>query len=975
MGEDTVNMAAEKPDPAAPAAFAPGLDDFGPVLSAAEIGFWRLTFGPEGLPGAVMTAHRGYWEAGGGGEWDGSPLDFQRFVARWIHPGDQNLVLENMAAFHKSGQEIYRVEHRLWSETLKAWRWIQVQAGVAERDGRGWALRLNGIAFSIHDRLEARADQERALAAREEALRRLHQEREHLAAVIDAAALGSWDWEIQTGRVTYSRRWAEIIGRRLEDLAPTVETWEKAVLPEDLALANQAVEDHCAGRTSHYEADFRMRQRDGSLIWAQDRGQVVEYDERGRPTRLLGVLIDVTRQKEAEQALAESKEQLELTFKAARIGAWDWNVPNAVVKYNDVYLDMLGYKPEEITGSMEEWESFVHPEELEETNAALERLLSGEDETYAREIRMRHKDGHYVWTYDFGRVIEWDKQGRPLRVLGGHLDFDERKKLEREFGDLRRHERELQVARDLAEESARAKSEFLANMSHEIRTPMNAILGLTHLALETELNPQQYEYIHRTEVAAKALLRIINDILDFSKIEAGKLEIEEAEFHLGDLLRGSMDLLADKAHAKGLEFALDLPAEAPLGLLGDQVRLTQVINNLISNAIKFTAQGAVIVRVAALESTPQTVRLQFTVEDSGIGLAEEQVAKLFNPFIQADTSTTRRYGGTGLGLTISKRLVEMMGGQIWCRSEPGLGSTFGFTVRLKPCEVKVEGSSPPVVKDAFKGLLALAVDDNPQALEILSHALAALGFAVTTAASGQEALAFFEDNARQSLNYDLLVVDWKMPDLDGVETVRRLTEAGHTLPAVLMVTAFDRNEVLPQARAVRINTVLTKPISLSSLNDALMDVFGRRKLKAGKKKGGATAEDLKLIEGLRGARILLTEDNEVNQLVASRILTNAGFEVQIASNGLEALEKLRRETFDLVLMDIQMPEMDGMTATRKIREMPQFQTLPVVAMTAHAMSGDRELSLKAGMNDHITKPINIPDLFQTMAKWIPPRRP
>jgi len=535
--------------------------------------------------------------------------------------------------------------------------------------------------------------------------------------------------------------------------------------------------------------------------------------------------------------------------------------------------------------------------------------------------------------------------------------------------DIRQAQENADLARKAAENASMIKSEFLANMSHEIRTPMNAILGLTHLALQTGLDEQQYEYIHRTEVSAKALLRIINDILDFSKIEAGKLEMEETEFHLGDLMRGVMELHAEKAHANGLEFALDLPVETTSGLLGDPVRLSQIINNLIGNALKFTSQGAVIVRVVTLEATAETVFLRFTVEDSGIGLSPEQAAKLFNPFTQADTSTTRKYGGTGLGLVISKRLAELMGGEIWCRSEPGRGSTFGFTARFKPCVL--EDAGPPLTIDSFKGLRALIVDDNAQALEILSHTLSSIGFVVVEAASGEEALKCYAEAVGQGSKFDLIVVDWQMPGMDGGETVRRLDGAWGPLPAVLMVTGFGREEVEASVRAANISKILTKPLSLSSLNDALTEVFGRQQ-KVTKKKAAAT-EDLTLIEAVRGARILLAEDNEVNQLVASRILTHAGFEVTIAGNGLEALELVQKERFDLVLMDIQMPEMDGLTATIRLRELPQFQDLPIVAMTAHAMSGDREQSLKAGMNDHINKPINISELFQALARWIPPR--
>jgi PAS domain S-box-containing protein len=388
-------------------------------------------------------------------------------------------------------------------------------------------------------------------------------------------------------------------------------------------------------------ADFRLRHKNGSVIWAQDRGRVVEFDEEGRAKRLMGVMLDVTKLKNTEETLAQKNDQLELIFKAARIGAWDWDIVRGTIKFNDVYLDMLGYTPEEITGSIEEWESFVHPDELEDTNAALERAISGEDDMYAKEIRMRHKDGHYVWTYDFGRVVTRDDKGVAMRMIGGHFDFDEKKKMEFEVTAMQLHERELKMARDVAEESTRAKSEFLANMSHEIRTPMNAIIGLTHLVLETDLNPQQYDYISRTELAAESLLRIINDILDFSKIEAGKLEMEETEFHLSDILSSMVDILGVKAQEKGLEFTLKLSPDVPATMLGDPVRLGQILNNLASNSIKFTSKGQISVVVELAERKDTEAALRFEGSDTGIGLTPEQLDNLFSPFTQADTSTSR----------------------------------------------------------------------------------------------------------------------------------------------------------------------------------------------------------------------------------------------------------------------------------------------------------------------------------------------
>ncbi|MDR2367911.1 MAG: PAS domain-containing protein [Deltaproteobacteria bacterium] len=761
-------------------------------------------------------------------------LTINSFIEQWVHPEDNGIINGFIESLRGPTGRSY-IELRLRQRSSEDYHFYKIAAEVVHRDELGNPLKILGMLENVQERCMTQQALELALAEKDKTAKDLILERERLSAVIEAADLGTWDWQIQTGQVVYNRRWAETIGYDLSEIKGTVETWENALLPEDLEMANKAVEDHCNGLTSRYVSDFRMRHRNGSLIWAQDRGRVVEYDKNGKALRLMGVMLDVTKLKHTEQTLEEKNDQLELIFNAARIGAWDWDVAQGVINFNSVYLDMLGYTPDEITGTIEEWESFVHPDELEATNAALERALSGEDDMYAKEIRMRHKDGHYVWTYDFGRVVTRDENGVAQRMIGGHFDFDEKKKMEFEFDQMQRHERELKLSRDLAEESTRAKSEFLANMSHEIRTPMNAIIGLTHLVLETDLSPQQYDYISRTQVAAENLLRIINDILDFSKIEAGKLEMEETEFNLGELLNAMVDILGVQAKEKGLEFLLDLSPDVPQGLWGDPVRLGQILNNLVSNALKFTSEGRVAVAVSLAEKSDRETMLRFEVADTGIGMSPEQKSGLFTPFTQADTSTTRKYGGTGLGLTISKRLSEMMGGEIWCQSQLGRGSSFGFTARFK---------------------------------------------------------------------------------LQG---------------------------------------------------DAQL------KSKESKKQGKKTNEEF--LKPIEGSKILLAEDNEVNQLVASRILNNAGFIVDIAKNGLEAVDMVQRTDYDLVLMDIQMPEMDGLTASKTIRALPGFAALPIVAMTAHAMSGDREQSLAAGMNDHVNKPINVSELFNALVTWIPPKRP
>ncbi|MGL4209444.1 MAG: response regulator, partial [Candidatus Adiutrix sp.] len=404
------------------------------------------------------------------------------------------------------------------------------------------------------------------------------------------------------------------------------------------------------------------------------------------------------------------------------------------------------------------------------------------------------------------------------------------------------------------------------------------------------------------------------------------------------------------------------------GLVGDQIRLAQILSNLASNAVKFTHEGQVTLKVETVHEGEKDVTLRFSICDTGIGLTREQMDSLFSAFTQADTSTTRRYGGTGLGLIISKRLVEIMGGTISVESELGLGSTFSFTAKFgthKALKRYVEGN-----KD-FQGLRALAIDDNILALEILGDFLKATGFQVEIATSGYKALEILAQHSQRDEHFDLVFIDWKMPGMDGIETTIRINQliAPSKLPVIIMATAYNRDEVIGLAKQNGIKNVMTKPLSPSTILNLLMDIFG---CGAAEKKNHPPAKghEKYLVKDYIGSKILLAEDNEVNQLVASRILRNAGFEIDIANNGVEALKMLEAANYDLVLMDIQMPEMDGLSATRKIRSTPKFSTLPIVAMTAHAMSGDKDLSLKAGMNDHINKPINLVELFSTLAKWL-----
>jgi two-component system, sensor histidine kinase and response regulator len=583
----------------------------------------------------------------------------------------------------------------------------------------------------------------------------------------------------------------------------------------------------------------------------------------------------------------------------------------------------------------------------------------------------------------FGTICVLDDKKRRYQKKYFNLIWEIKKGIESDFKIIQQQEKlaafntllmlnnqQLTIAKQAAEAANLSKSHFLANMSHEIRTPMNAIIGLSYLALKSELNTHQSNYIRKIQSSGQHLLGIINDILDFSKIEAGKLSIETIEFELEKVLDNVINQIGDKAVNKGLEFIFNIAPDVPLNLFGDPLRLGQILINYASNAVKFTNLGEVEILIQIQEESAQSVLLYCAISDTGIGLTEEQISRLFQSFSQADTSTSRQFGGSGLGLVISKKLIELMGGETGVSSELGKGSRFWFTARLQKSNMPMRRLLLP---SDLQNKRALVVDDNQAARLVLSQLLNSMQLKTDHVSSGQAALeAIIQANKNQS-PYEIVFIDIEMPILNSIATAKQIkTLAFQTMPALILVSAYGQEVALKYAEGVTFSHSLIKPITTSLLFDCVLSALGKKSELP--YKPSIQLDSTSKLRSISGARILLVEDNYINQEVACDILNSEGFIVDIAENGLLALEQLQKVHYDIVLMDMQMPVMDGLTATQEIRKLKNFKSLAIVAMTANTIQGDRERYLAAGMNDLVSKPINPEELWKALLRWIKPEQ-
>ncbi len=742
---------------------------------------------------------------------------------------------------------------------------------------------------------------------------------------------------------------AELIGQSVEILVPEKMRGGHAGLRGGFHRA-PAVRAMGTGRELHGQ------RKDGSLFPIEIG--LSPLAARSEKTAQVAVSIrDVTERKRAEQELA-----FRFSFQRALIDTVPYPMffKDAAARFvgcNQAYERQFGTTSEFLAGKTVLDLEYL-PEEDRRKYHAEDTTVIREASRRSYELPIRYLDGQtHITLYSVDGFKLAD--GTPGGLIGLLVDITDQKRIAEE----------LQAAKLKAEEATQMKSMFLANMSHEIRTPMNAIIGLSHLALRTPLNPKQRDYISKVHNAGTSLLAVINDILDFSKIEAGRIELENIDFKLDDVIDTVTTVIGQKANEKGLEFLAHLAPGIPPILLGDPLRLGQVLTNLVNNSVKFTETGEVHVNIELIERTGEKCQLRFSVRDTGMGMTKEQAAKLFQPFTQADMSTTRKHGGTGLGLTICRRLVELMGGQIWLESEPGVGTVFTFTAWLGIGQQRGKGK---VIPEKLTKLRALVVDDNAAAREIIEDLLKGVVARTDAVASGAEAISAVRQRAGDA-PYDVVFMDWRMSGMDGLQASRAIKQDARVKqqPAIVLVTAFGRDEVRDEAERLDLDGFLVKPVTKSMIIDALINVFVDS---ADQAAAVATATG----QGVRldGLRVLLAEDNEINQQIARELIEGVGGSVSVVANGREAVARIVESPapapFDVVLMDLQMPEMGGYEATGKIRADARFAALPIVAMTAHATLEERQRCLASGMNDHLAKPIDPGLLFETLSRFHAP---
>jgi two-component system sensor histidine kinase/response regulator len=788
----------------------------------------------------------------------------------------------------------------------------------------------------------------------------LRQIQERLNLALEGSNLALWDIDVASDRIYLSSKWAEMLGEEPKETLMTLKNLFDDIHPEDREQIRQLWVPLLKGVRPYYSAECRIKCRDNKWLWIHTRGMVVERDETGRAIRMTGTCTNVTDRKQAEEALHKSETKLRTLYDSTSDAVMLLE-NEKIFDCNLATLQLYGCASREYFYSRH-FANFSPPTQPCGTNSI---------ELAIRQIEKAMADGsnRFEWVHqrvDNGQLFDAD-------ILLNVMMLNDRPVLQatvRDASQRKQVENALRQSMMLAEQASKIKSDFLANISHEIRTPMNGIIGMTELVLDTELNPEQRNHLNLVKLSANSLLDIVNDILDFSKIESGKMEIERVAFSLEHMMRDTTKLLAIHAHQKNLELILNIAPDVPDHVIGDPGRLRQVIVNLVNNAIKFTDYGEVEVSVRlASAAQKMNARLNFCVRDTGIGIPRDKFQTIFNSFSQADTSTTRKYGGTGLGLTISAQIIELMDGKIELTSEVGKGSTFYFTIDL-PINPDAVHNQHPLIEQ-IAGMPILVVDDNATNRTLFQNMLCNWDALPTVVGSGTEALTEIQRAVILGRPYSLAILDMQLSDMDGFELANHICQhPQHVKATVMMVTSDGQSGHVEKCRQLGISSYLTKPVSQSDLLDAIMIALGGP--------NQHTTQQLTTQQSPQKSqhklKFLLAEDNTVNQVLATRLLEKSGHTVTVANNGFEAIQHWENESFDAILMDIDMPGMNGYEATERIRAQEQRSGvhIPIVAMTAHALDGMREQCLSRGMDGYLSKPINIVTLWYELDKVIPP---
>ncbi|EAY27022.1 PAS domain S-box protein [Microscilla marina] len=847
---------------------------------------------------------------------------FEDFTSR-VHPDDQPLLNAKIAEVMAG--EVQKIE---WSFRLRRkddfYCWVSLQ-GAAFTNAAGNLVRIKGTQLDITESKQMLQD--------------LKESENRLELALSSAGLGTWDWNLQTGEIIFNERWAKILGYTPEEIAPNISTWEKIrVHPEDMPRVEQALSDHLEGKTTIYREEQRLMTKSGK--WVLDTGKVFVRAKHGAPLRAVGTCLDIDERKRNEEELKSLNHKFQLAYEAASIGVWEHNYKTEQSIWDDKMYEIFGVSRQTFKTEKQSWiEQLVHPDDRNRLKEEIATFFHLGITIQENEFRVITPGGKTKYLKS-SAYIEYDNSGNPLFGTGLSIDLTYIKEAEAK-----------------AKQASKAKSEFLANMSHEIRTPLNGVIGFVDLLLETSLNESQKEYLKTVHQSAHTLLDIITDILDFSKIEAGKMEISITQTDLMHLINQVVSVVKYTVYQKKLELLLDLSDDLPQFIYADDVRFKQILTNLMSNAVKFTEAGEVVLKVELLKQLPDNEAIfRFSVKDTGVGIAPEKQSKVLEAFSQEDASTTRKFGGTGLGLTITNKLLKLMESRLKLKSVPGEGSIFYFDVCFKyePDSQDSKWTDLTTIKKV------MVVDDNEKSRQVMRELIHRQGLEVSLAKNGIELL----QKLTQGQRYDVILIDYQMPFMDGLQCIKKIREDLRILRAqqeIILLSSVGNSEAIQQqCDEYGVGQSLVKPTHWQQLYSALHKLAHTRRVEN--------------YANQKAYKVLIVEDNEINailtQSILERILPNAT--IKEALNGAEAVAQYQTEAPDLIFMDIQMPVMNGHEACKEIRRLEQDFSHPtkIIALTANTSAGEKERCLASGMDDYLSKPIAQTMIEDLLIKWL-----